>query len=122
MRSMPIESARHIHTQETPETLTSDDDVRNTAPHHRTPQTKRPITPPAMQYQCSFDDMPYGSDDDIRQISVDDMPYGSDDDMRQRGIDQIRWRGIDSMRWRGIDSMRWRGIDSMRWRGIDLVR
>jgi hypothetical protein len=35
MRSMPIESARHIHTQETPETLTPED-VRNTAPPHTT--------------------------------------------------------------------------------------
>jgi hypothetical protein len=41
---MPIESARHIHTQETTETLTSDD-VRNTAPlHTKNEETHHPTS------------------------------------------------------------------------------
>jgi hypothetical protein len=62
---------RHIHTQETPETLTSDD-VRNTAPPHTTNEETHHPTSHA-KYQRSVDDMPYGSDDDIRQRSVDSM-------------------------------------------------
>jgi hypothetical protein len=103
MRSMPIESARHIHTQQPAETLTPGD-VRNTAPPHTTNEETH--HPPAMQYQCSVDDMPYRSDDDIRQRSVDDMPYGSDDDMRQRSVDIMRYGSDDDMRWRGIVRMR----------------
>jgi hypothetical protein len=80
MRSMPMESARHVHTQQTPETLTSDD-VRNTAPPHTTNEETHHRTSQAI-YQCN----------------IDDMPYGSDDDIRQRGVDIMRWRVIDLMR------------------------
>jgi hypothetical protein len=71
-----------IHTQETPETLTSDD-VRNTAPPHTTNEETHHPTSHA-KYQRSVDDMPYGSDDDIRQRSVDDMRQRSVDIMRRR--------------------------------------
>jgi hypothetical protein len=133
---MPIESARHVHTQQPPETVTSDH-VRHTPPPHSTNEDTHHPTSQAI-YHCNIDDMPYGSDVDIRQRGVDIMrergidqirwsgidvmQQRSDDDMRWSGIDLMRWSGIDCMQQTGIDSMWWRGIDSARWRGINSMR
>jgi hypothetical protein len=80
-----LETARHIHTQNNPQKPYST--TASDTPHHRTPQI----------YQCSIDNMPYGSDDNMRQQSNDDIQQGNDDDMQQGNDDDMRQRSVDIM-------------------------
>jgi hypothetical protein len=66
-----LESARHIHIQPPAETLIPND-VRHTPPPHTTNEETHYPTSHAI-YQCSIDNMPYGSDDNMRQRNDDDM-------------------------------------------------
>jgi hypothetical protein len=121
IRSMQIESAPYIHTQQTAESLTTDDvrhtprPVHPTIAHHKRRDTTPHLTPPATQYSSAASTIGHTEATTICGGEASTL-CGKEASASFGGcIDLMRWRGIDSMRWKGIGLVGWRGIDRLRW-------
>jgi hypothetical protein len=94
-----LESARHIHTQQPAETLIRDD-VRHTPPPHTTNEETHHPTSHAI-YQCSIDNMLYGSETTmICGGEASTLCGGAVSTLCGGAVSTLCGGGVNSMRWR----------------------